>query len=120
MHGRIRLAVLIAHAGRGSAQRIAVDTFRRFDPERYDKVLICGSDAVSAGALQAVDTEGVEPMSHPADARGQPQADRIEPFASREALLSLTEHAREGFFVVPRLLDGAVWSDEEPETESSR
>ena len=56
--------------------------------------------------LGDVDTEGVEPMSHPTDGHGVPRPDQIEPFVgSREQLLSLTEHAREGFFVVPRILD---------------
>ena len=66
-------------------------------------------------SLQEVDTEGVEPLSHPLDSRGRPQADQIEAFDSpRDTLLNLTEHSREGFFVVPRIL-GDDEHDELPE-----
>jgi len=57
-------------------------------------------------ALQAVDTTGVEPLTHAVLPSAAPAADTVAPFAQpRERLLSLTEHAREGFLVVPRVLD---------------
>ena len=58
--------------------------------------------------LQQVDTTDVEPMSHPTDATGEPAADEVAPFPDpRATLVPLTSHAREGFFVVPRVLDDA-------------
>ena len=57
-------------------------------------------------ALQGVDTHGVEPLVHTLDTPGAPAADVVAPFAdARERLLALTAHAREGFLVVPRVLD---------------
>lgn len=58
--------------------------------------------------LQGVDTEGVAPMTHPLAAHGTAAPDEPEPFPRpREGLVELTEHAREGFFVVPRVLEDA-------------
>jgi len=57
-------------------------------------------------ALQGVDTRDVEPLVHTLDTPGAPAADVVEPCKdARELLLGLTSHAREGFLVVPRVLD---------------
>lgn len=57
-------------------------------------------------ALQDVDTAGVEPLVHAVDRPGEAAADTIVAFPDpRRSLLPLTAHAREGFFVVPRVLD---------------
>ncbi len=62
--------------------------------------------------LQAVDTEGVEPLTHPLATHGQPARDEPVAFPDpRESLVELTEHAREGFFVVPRVLEDAPDDD---------
>jgi aspartyl-tRNA(Asn)/glutamyl-tRNA(Gln) amidotransferase subunit C len=63
-------------------------------------------------ALQAVDTEGVEPLVHASDTPGSPVDDTPRDFPDpRGALLSLTANAREGFFVVPRILDALEGGD---------
>jgi aspartyl-tRNA(Asn)/glutamyl-tRNA(Gln) amidotransferase subunit C len=63
-------------------------------------------------ALQAVDTEGVEPLVHALESPGLPADDAACDFPDpRHALLPLTKHAREGFFVVPRVLDIAEGGD---------
>jgi aspartyl-tRNA(Asn)/glutamyl-tRNA(Gln) amidotransferase subunit C len=57
-------------------------------------------------ALQEVDTRAVEPLVHAVDRPGAAVADTVEAFPEpRRSLLPLTVHAREGFFVVPRVLD---------------
>jgi aspartyl-tRNA(Asn)/glutamyl-tRNA(Gln) amidotransferase subunit C len=57
-------------------------------------------------ALQGVDTAGVEPLVHALDTPGAAAPDVVACGADpRGALLPLTGHAREGFFVVPRVLD---------------
>jgi len=56
--------------------------------------------------LQGVDTLRVEPLLHTLERPGEPAADVVVPCAeARERLLSLTPHAREGFLVVPRVLE---------------
>lgn len=57
-------------------------------------------------ALQKVDTRGVVPLVHALDTPGAPADDTVSDFPDpRGALLSLTKNAREGFFVVPRVLN---------------
>ena len=65
-------------------------------------------------ALQAVDTAGVAPLVHTLAVPGAPAADNVVPFAdARARLLGLASHVREGFLVVPRILD-ADFGPEEP------
>lgn len=65
-------------------------------------------------AIQAVDTEGVEPLTHVLAAHGEPGADAVVRFpAARDTLTGATSHAREGFFVVPRVLDDAPPADDD-------
>lgn|GEM_PF-45539 len=57
-------------------------------------------------AIGAVDTEGVEPLAHVLSSSGRPAADEVAPFPdARVRITANTDHAREGFFVVPRVLD---------------
>lgn len=57
-------------------------------------------------AIQEVDTSGVEPLAQVLLAHGTPLPDEPAPFeAPRERLLEGTGHAREGFIVVPRVLE---------------
>jgi len=64
-------------------------------------------------ALQDVDTTGVAPLVHTLAAPGVPGPDVVAPFADpRTRLLGLTAHAREGFVVVPRVLDADFGPDE--------
>lgn len=57
-------------------------------------------------ALQDVDTSGVAPLVHTLAAPGLPAADVPAPFVdARTRLLGLAPHAREGFLVVPRVLE---------------
>jgi aspartyl-tRNA(Asn)/glutamyl-tRNA(Gln) amidotransferase subunit C len=58
-------------------------------------------------AIQEVDTEGVEPLSHVLMDSGEPAADVIAPFDdARARLVPLSKNHREGFFVVPRVVEG--------------
>ena len=65
-------------------------------------------------ALQGVDTSGVEPLVHTLETPGAPAADRVVAFPdARQRLLALTTHAREGFLVVPRVLEADYGPDPE-------
>jgi len=58
-------------------------------------------------AIQDVPTDGVEPLTHVFAEHGQARADRIEPCErSRELLVDLSHGPREGFYVVPKVLEG--------------
>lgn len=58
-----------------------------------------------ADALQALDTSGVEPMSH-AIATGAFRADEPRPSLERERVLAAAPDADEGLFRVPRVIGG--------------
>ncbi|MEO0442698.1 MAG: Asp-tRNA(Asn)/Glu-tRNA(Gln) amidotransferase subunit GatC [Pseudomonadota bacterium] len=55
--------------------------------------------------LQAADTEGVAPMSHPMDAVQRLRADTITEPNQREALQANAPATAEGLFLVPKVID---------------
>lgn len=55
--------------------------------------------------LQAVDTDGVEQMAHPADALATPRADTVTPGLSRDDALSNAPQSDGECFLVPQILD---------------
>jgi aspartyl-tRNA(Asn)/glutamyl-tRNA(Gln) amidotransferase subunit C len=64
-------------------------------------------------ALQDVDTQGVAPLVHTLEAPGAPAADEVAALLdARARLLGLAPHAREGFLVVPRVLNADFGPDE--------
>ena len=58
-----------------------------------------------AESIQALDTSGVEPMSH-ASGVGLLREDRPQPSLDRETVLSEAPDADRGLFRVPRVLGG--------------
>ena len=65
-----------------------------------------GSILAHFEALSTVDIEDAPEWHGALDNEGTPAADEPLPWPQpRETLLPLTEHAREGFFVVPAILD---------------
>lgn len=55
--------------------------------------------------LQSVDTEGVEPMSHPMDAVQRLRADEVTESNQREALQAIAPATDKGLFLVPKVID---------------
>ncbi len=63
MKNRTRLAVLITRLIRGGAQRIALQTYLRTDPERFDRRLITGPDlGPEGGFFDEARAAGIEPV----------------------------------------------------------
>ena len=58
--------------------------------------------------LEALDVEGVEPLTRPGDRTDVVRADDPRASASRELLLRLAPDAREGFYAVPKTLGDAT------------
>lgn len=56
-------------------------------------------------AMRAVDTEGIEPLAHPAHALQRLRRDVISENPDPQALQSGAPSAREGFYLVPRVVD---------------
>lgn len=55
--------------------------------------------------LQAVDTEGVEPMAHPANAMLLLRDDVVTETDQREQLQSPAPATQDGYFLVPRVIE---------------
>ena len=55
--------------------------------------------------MQTADTEGVEPLAHPLDLQQRRREDRVQQELAREELQRCAPELREGFYVVPRVVD---------------
>ena len=55
--------------------------------------------------MQAVDTDGVEPLAHPQDACLRLRADVVTEPYRREAFLALAPQSEAGLFLVPRVIE---------------
>ena len=55
--------------------------------------------------LQAVDTEGVEPMAHPANSHLLLRDDEVTETDQREQLLKPAPATQDGYFLVPRVIE---------------
>ena len=57
------------------------------------------------GEMQAIDTAGVEPMSHPRDVAQRLRPDQVTEPDRREALLGLAPQAEAGLYLVPKVIE---------------
>ncbi len=55
--------------------------------------------------LQAVDTSGVDPMSHPMQATQRLRDDEVNELNQREALQSTAPDTEDGLFLVPKVIE---------------
>lgn len=55
--------------------------------------------------LKSADTQGVQPMAHPLDMVQRLRADAVSEENAREALMAAAPDARDGLFVVPRVIE---------------
>ncbi len=55
--------------------------------------------------LQAVNTDGVEPMSHPMDAVQRLRTDTVTEADQREVLQGCAPAVEDGLFLVPKVID---------------
>ena len=55
--------------------------------------------------MQNVDTSNVEPMANPLDASQRLRMDSVTETVEREDFQKLSEHTRDGFYTVPRVIE---------------
>ncbi len=55
--------------------------------------------------MQAINTEGVEPLAHPLDAVQRLRADEVTETNQREALQAVAPATEEGLFLVPKVIE---------------
>ncbi|MDA9905255.1 Asp-tRNA(Asn)/Glu-tRNA(Gln) amidotransferase subunit GatC [Pseudomonadales bacterium] len=56
-------------------------------------------------AMQSVDTDGIEPLSHPLDSEQLLRADEVSETDSREAFQNNAPKTEDGYYLVPRVVD---------------
>jgi aspartyl-tRNA(Asn)/glutamyl-tRNA(Gln) amidotransferase subunit C len=56
-------------------------------------------------AMRAVDTAGVEPMSHPQDATQRLREDRVTERDERAAFQAIAPQVEDGLYLVPRVVE---------------
>ncbi len=55
--------------------------------------------------MQAVDTSGIEPLSHPLETTQRLRADLVTESNQREALQSIAPATEQGLYLVPRVIE---------------
>jgi len=55
--------------------------------------------------MQNVDTKNVEPMANPLDAVQRLRVDNVTETVDRDDFQNLSEHTRDGFYTVPRVIE---------------
>lgn len=55
--------------------------------------------------MQAVDTNGIEPMAHPLDATQTLRADKITETNQRDQFQELAPETQDGLYLVPRVVE---------------
>ena len=58
-----------------------------------------------AGRMQAIDTEGVAPMSNPLDATQRLRPDVVTETNQREAFQAIAPETEDGLYLVPRVVE---------------
>ncbi|BAN46741.1 Asp-tRNA(Asn)/Glu-tRNA(Gln) amidotransferase subunit GatC [Metapseudomonas resinovorans] len=56
-------------------------------------------------AMQAVDTDGIEPMAHPLDATQRLRADRVSEDNRRDAYQAIAPAVENGLYLVPKVIE---------------
>jgi len=56
-------------------------------------------------AMSAVDTEGVEPMSHPQEVMQRARADAVTEADHREAFQAIAPQVEDGLYLVPKVIE---------------
>ncbi|CUB03234.1 Asp-tRNA(Asn)/Glu-tRNA(Gln) amidotransferase subunit GatC [Marinomonas fungiae] len=73
------------------------------DAEQYQHSLTSVLDLVEQ--MQSVDTNGVEPLSHPLEAKQRLRDDVVTEDNRREAFLANAPQTEAGLFLVPKVID---------------
>ena len=100
-----------AHTGPPIVEKSEIDQLAalarlRVSPAEADEVATrIGEILAMIDQLQAVDTEGVEPLAHPLDAMQRLRADEVTETDRRDELLELAPSSRNGLLLVPKVIE---------------
>ena len=83
--------------------RLAALQFEAEEPKRAEEDIARIIDMIEA--MQAVDTEGVEPLAHPLEAGQRLRQDEVTEHPDTADLQSGAPASQDGFYLVPRFVD---------------
>ena len=90
----------VAHLARLARLRVADDEVESTTRD-LDAIL------ASFRQLDALDLDGIEPLTHPGEMTNRLADDAVDPSLARERALDLAAVTRDVFFAVPKVIDGA-------------
>ena len=73
------------------------------DEESYSQALSNILNMVDE--MQSIDTQGVQPMTHPMDAMQRLREDKVTETNQRDALQELAPATQDGLYLVPRVVE---------------
>ncbi|MEM7764875.1 MAG: Asp-tRNA(Asn)/Glu-tRNA(Gln) amidotransferase subunit GatC [Pseudomonadota bacterium] len=86
--------------------KLAVLSRLRFEQDEHaDFTAKLGSIVEFVAQLQSIDTDDVSPMAHPLDQAQRLRVDVADANIDRERLQATTNHAEEGLYLVPRVIE---------------
>ncbi len=91
---------------RSEIQKLAELARIQVDDKTLDHVANSINDVLAlVDQLQAANTDGVTPMAHPLDAVQRLRADEVTETNQREAFQAIAPAAKEGLYLVPKVID---------------
>jgi aspartyl-tRNA(Asn)/glutamyl-tRNA(Gln) amidotransferase subunit C len=91
---------------RSELEKLAVLARLNVDDAVFDEVSQGISDVLAlVEQLQAVDTQGVEPMAHPLDALQRLRADEVSEGNCRETFQAIAPQTEAGLYLVPKVIE---------------
>lgn len=95
-----------SHSERPDLERLASLAKLRLQPELRARLEKDFADILAMiEAMQGEAAEGVEPLAHPLDLSQRRREDRTLQELEREELLRCAPQVRDGFYIVPRVVD---------------
>jgi aspartyl-tRNA(Asn)/glutamyl-tRNA(Gln) amidotransferase subunit C len=91
---------------RADVEKIAHLARLRVNESEIEKVAGRISDILALiDQMQAIDTSGVEPLSHPLDAVQRLRADQVTESNQRDYLQSIAPNSSNGLYLVPKVIE---------------
>lgn len=91
---------------RSELEKLALLARLNVDDAVFDEVSQGISDVLGlVDQLQAVNTEGVEPMAHPLDALQRLRPDEVTETNCRELYQAIAPQTENGLYMVPKVID---------------
>lgn len=91
---------------RSDIEKVAELARLRLEDDSVDEIVQSITNILSlVDQMQAVDTDGIEPMAHPLDATQRLRADIVTETNNRDAFQAIAPKTEAGLYLVPKVID---------------